>query len=116
MACMNCSTFLYLLFCFIAIKLNAQAFEFTFGTANNRKGFTNVKAVDAYTRGKGYGFEFPDQLDFASQYVTSSKPIYFSIELPEGNYNVKVLLGDKNGTSLTTIKAECRRLMLEKVA
>ena len=34
--------------------------------------------------------------------------------MPEGAYNVKVILGDKNGTSTTTIKAECRRLMVEK--
>ncbi|RYZ28446.1 MAG: rhamnogalacturonan acetylesterase, partial [Chitinophagaceae bacterium] len=40
---------------------------------------------------------------------------YFSVKLPEGNYNVKVLLGDKTGTSVTTIKAECRRLMTEKI-
>ncbi|HEY7160732.1 MAG TPA: rhamnogalacturonan acetylesterase, partial [Acidobacteriota bacterium] len=32
-----------------------------------------------------------------------------------GNYNVTVELGDKHGSSTTTIKAECRRLMVEKV-
>jgi hypothetical protein len=33
--------------------------------------------------------------------------------VPEGNYLVTVTLGDPNGTSTTTIKAELRRLMLE---
>ena len=34
--------------------------------------------------------------------------------MPEGNYNVKVTLGDSKEASVTTIRAECRRLMVEK--
>jgi lysophospholipase L1-like esterase len=95
--------------------LNAQSFRFTFGEANNKNGYTKVKSADVYSPARGYGFEFSDQLNFSGTYVTCSKPFYFSVKLPEGNYNVKVLLGDKNGASITTIKAECRRLMVEKV-
>jgi lysophospholipase L1-like esterase len=96
-------------------ELNAQSFKFAFGEANKKKGFTNVKSTDLYTTDKGFGFEFSEQLNLYSKYITSNKPFYFSVTLPEGNYNVKVLLGDENGTSVTTIKAECRRLMVEKV-
>ena len=38
------------------------------------------------------------------------------VALPEGNYNVTVTLGDQSAATNTTIKAESRRLMLEKVA
>ena len=48
-------------------------------------------------------------------YITSDKPIYFSVLLPEGNYDVKVLLGDKKGISSTIIRAECRRLMSSQI-
>jgi len=45
----------------------------------------------------------------------SDKPFYFSVKLPEGNYRVTVTLGDPCGESVTTIKAELRRLMLEQI-
>ncbi len=53
----------------------------------------------------------PDQKGFA----TSSAPFYFSVALPEGNYRVTVTLGDSTGESTTTVKAEVRRLELERV-
>ncbi len=40
----------------------------------------------------------------------------FSVKLPEGNYRVTVTLGDPKRASVTTIKAESRRLMLNAVA
>jgi lysophospholipase L1-like esterase len=48
-------------------------------------------------------------------FCTSDKPFFFSVALPEGNYNVTVTLGDAAGASTTTIKAELRRLLLEEV-
>jgi lysophospholipase L1-like esterase len=88
-----------------------------------QKGYTQVLPSTVYNAQTSYGFDFgstvtsrnyggPDALK--SDYITSDKPFYFSVKLPEGNYNVKVILGDKEGESETTIKAECRRLMVEK--
>ena len=45
---------------------------------------------------------------------TSDQPFYFSIPVPEGNYRVTVVLGGKDA-SVTTVRAEARRLMLEKI-
>ena len=45
-----------------------------------------------------------------------STPARFVVDLPEGNYRVTVTLGDSGGESLTTVKAESRRLVLEHVA
>jgi lysophospholipase L1-like esterase len=43
-------------------------------------------------------------------------PFYFSVRIPEeGNYRVTVTLGEREAASVTTIKAELRRLMVEKV-
>jgi lysophospholipase L1-like esterase len=46
----------------------------------------------------------------------TGKPFYFSVDLPEGNYDVRVTLGDDQAPATTTVKAELRRLMLENVA
>ncbi|MEO6328286.1 MAG: SGNH/GDSL hydrolase family protein [Ginsengibacter sp.] len=102
----------------------AQSFKFDFGPGKVQKGYINVLPETAYTAENGYGFEFSSNLIGTSykgkdalrdDYITCNKPFYFSVKLPEGNYNVKVILGDKKGTSATTIKAECRRLMVEKI-
>src|ERR1035441_8781038 len=54
----------------------------------------------------GYGFEEPAR----------QPPFYFSVRVPEeGNYKVTATLGDPANDSVTTIKAELRRLMLERV-
>ena len=45
----------------------------------------------------------------------SEQPFYVSADVAEGNYNVTVKLGARNGTSSNTVKAEGRRLMIEKV-
>ena len=44
----------------------------------------------------------------------TDKPFYFSIPLPEGNYRVTLALGGKEA-SVVTVRAEARRLMLEKL-
>ena len=45
---------------------------------------------------------------------SSDKPFFFSIPVPEGNYRVTIRLGGTQA-SLTTVRAEARRLMLEKI-
>lgn len=40
---------------------------------------------------------------------------YYSVALPEGNYRVTAILGGTDKESITTIKAEDRRLMLDEV-
>jgi lysophospholipase L1-like esterase len=68
-----------------------------------------------YSDERGYGFEPGSTMTSGKGFVTSDQPFYFSAALPEGNYRVTVTLGDPDGESNTTIKAELRRLMVEKV-
>ncbi len=102
----------------------ATAWKFDFGPGLVAPGYQRVMPQNAYSRDAGYGFEPGAQITCVNRnsndalrgdFCTSDEPFYFSVALPEGNYNVTVTLGDADGESVTTIKAELRRLMLEKV-
>lgn len=90
-------------------------YQFQFGTGRIAPGFLPVPPMTTFTPARGYGFEPGSMLIGGPGFVTSDRPFLFSVALPEGNYNITVILGDANGPSTTTIKAESRRLMLEKV-
>ncbi len=51
----------------------------------------------------------------AQQAGEKSEPFYLSIPVPEGNYRINVTLGGKQA-SVVTVRAEARRLMLEKLS
>jgi lysophospholipase L1-like esterase len=89
-----------------AIASAADAHKFAFGAARAAAGYTAVAPDMTYASGRGYGFESAP---------VQGKPFFFTVDLPEGNYNVTVTLGDANAASDTTVKAEMRRLMLENV-
>lgn len=91
--------------------------RFDFGDRAATPGSIVVKSSDLYDPAKGYGFEPGRPITSPAQggFVTGQGGFYFSAELPEGNYEVAVKLGDPKGDSDTTIKAECRRLMLEDI-
>lgn len=100
------------------------AFKFDFGPGKVAEGFTAVSAEMLYSVERGYGFEPGAALNgidrsgedpVRSDFFTSDKPFLFSVKVPEGNYRVTVTLGDSGGPSVTTIKAETRRLMVEKM-
>jgi len=101
------------------------SFKFDFGTGKPASGYTKVGPTDVYSKDKGYGFDFGTTATatdrggkdlLKADFVSSDKPFYFSVKVPEGNYLVTLTLGDAKGTSLNTVKAESRRLMLENAA
>lgn len=100
------------------------AWRFDLGAGPVAAGYTAVGASDGYTEQTGYGFEPGAVLravernsrdPLRGDFITSHGPFFFSVKLPEGNYNVAVTLGDADSTSVTTIRAECRRLMIPLV-
>jgi len=108
---------------------NAQqtSFKFDFGAGTVAKGYTQILPADTFSKDKGYGFDFGTAIVLGaidnkgkdaikSNGLSSTKPFYFSIKVPEGNYEVTVTLGNAKANTNTTIKAESRRLMLENVA
>ncbi len=99
-------------------------FKFEFGSGKVRSGYTAVTPATNYTKTLGYGFDFGSTVQtvdrggkdpLKASLITSDKPFYFSIDVPEGNYKVTVTLGDAKERTVTTVRAESRRLMLEKV-
>ena len=93
----------------------ATDFKFQFGAANAMPGYTLVPPSQIYSKEIGYGFEPGATLTAVANAVTSAQPFLFSVAVPEGNYRVTVTLGDPTADAITTVKAESRRLMLERV-
>jgi lysophospholipase L1-like esterase len=61
------------------------------------------------------GWDLHSVATVAKGVCTSAAAFYFSIPVPEGSYRVTVLLGGDEA-SVTTVRAEARRLMLEKIS
>jgi len=107
--------------------LSAQqisSYKFSFGPAKEAPGYIKVDASRKYTPENVYGFDFgtiPFAIDrggkkpLTSGFITGDKPVYFSVSLPEGNYNIKLTVGDMKDASLTTVRVESRRLLFEKI-
>ena len=98
------------------------SFKFDFGSGKTALGYTAVSAASIYSDEAGFGFEKGATVTdvkrsgkdaLSDAFVTSTKPFYFSVKVPEGNYNVKITLGDKEGTSDAAIRAECRRMITD---
>ena len=60
------------------------------------------------------GFDLKTAPAIANGICSSDKPYFFSISVPEGNYRITLALGGK-AASVVTVRAEARRLMLEKI-
>ncbi|MBV9125730.1 MAG: rhamnogalacturonan acetylesterase [Planctomycetes bacterium] len=105
-------------------KAADRTLRFDFGPGPVESGYTQILATTLFTRDLGYGFEKGAKVTGVDRgdadalrrdFCTSNQPFFFSVAVPEGNYNVTVILGDRMKESTTTVKAELRRLMLEKV-
>jgi lysophospholipase L1-like esterase len=99
-------------------------YKFSFGPVKDVSGYIKVDPSQKYTPEAGYGFDFgtiPFAVDrkgknpVTSGFCTSDKPFFFSVSLPEGNYDIKVITGDLKEASLTTVRVESRRLLFEKI-
>ena len=98
---------------------NAQAWRLAFGGGQPAPGYTSVDADMEYDAKRGFGFEkgaVVRGVRAPVSHITADRPFFFSVDLPEGNYNVTITFGGGDGASLTTVKSELRRLMVENVA
>lgn len=73
----------------------------------------------SYSAERGFGFEGSAPIRASGggdrMSLTSDEPFFFHIDLPEGNYRVRALLGGLSDASETTVKAESRRYMARNV-
>ncbi|MFA6873368.1 MAG: rhamnogalacturonan acetylesterase, partial [Bacteroidaceae bacterium] len=67
----------------------------------------HINAKDHYTKEKGYGY------DLIPNTSNTGKPFYFSVNIPDGDYKVTVVLGSKDQIGETSVRAESRRLFIE---
>jgi lysophospholipase L1-like esterase len=93
----------------------ATSFAFDFSAGAAKPGYVSVWHDTAYTQELGYGFDLGTAPVAFLGGVTSATPFFFSVGVPEGNYSVTIKFGDPSLACVTTVKAESRRLMLEKV-
>jgi lysophospholipase L1-like esterase len=121
------STFVSALAFCVAIHAQPNTFKFDFGNGKAETGYTKVTADMVYSKEKGYGFDFQTEGNvknfkskgkdaLTSDCVMSDKPFYFSVYLPEGNYNIKIIFGNAKDSALTTMRLESRRLLVERLA
>jgi len=110
---------------FLGSFLFAQqpTFKFDFGTDRTENGFIPITSNSKFDKKIGYGFMDISGLKsvdnggnaLTGDFITSEKPFYFSVAIPEGNYNITLNLGDTKGSSETTVRVENRRLMLNDI-
>ena len=97
--------------------------RYSFGPGPVPAGYEQVLPGTTYSDARGYGFEPGSTVEAVDRgggdplrghFCTGARPFFFSAAEPEGNYTVTVLLGDLQGASTTTVKAEVRRLEVEE--
>jgi len=99
-------------------------YKFDFGSGPVESSYTPVLPGTAYNASRGYGFASTTGLTASDRgapdtlrrdFITSSSRFTFNVDVPNGNYNVTVTMGDHIATSATTIKAGYGRIVVDKL-
>jgi lysophospholipase L1-like esterase len=92
-------------------QLNPNLMKYACGPANRM--FATLSPASRFTDTTA-GFDLLPSPAVEGKACTSDKPFFFSVPIPEGNYRITVVLGGPQA-AVTTVRAEGRRLMLEKI-
>src|SRR5688500_13044244 len=90
-----------------AAAARAAELKFDFGPGEAQPGHTRVTPQTTHDARRGFGF-----LEAAA---APGRPSVRAEDVEEGNYEVTVRFGDPASATATTIKAESRRQMVERV-
>ncbi|MBQ8674582.1 MAG: rhamnogalacturonan acetylesterase [Bacteroides sp.] len=91
---------------------SAQEYKFDFTTGKKvKEGYTKVTPDTRFNEETGYGYDL-----IASPDGKTVTPFFFSVCLPDGNYHVTAVVGNKKKAGNTTLRGESRRLFHESVA
>lgn len=95
----------------VALGAEAQSFKFDFTIGKKvKEGYTKITPADRYSDEKGYGYDL-----IASPEEKSTAPFFFSVSVPDGNYLVTAVVGNKRVAGITTVRGESRRLFFENI-
>src|SRR5579859_4115365 len=103
-----------MLWAMVAAAPQPQHWKLTCGAAAHH-GLQSLQGT-RYGPGQPFGFDLADAPPVRDGACTSGSAFFVSASEPDGDYRVTVILGDKAASSVTTVKAEARRLMLWDVA
>lgn len=98
-----------------AFAAQSSAFHLTCAD-HPRKGEQALATARFDESKQNFGFDVIASPQVSGGACQSEKPFFISVAEPDGDYRVTVVLGNKTTASVTTIKAEVRRLMLEQVS
>jgi len=101
----------FLLLVLAACATSAQAQQYV--CAQAKQGAVRLTAASRYSA-SAPGFDLNTAPEVDGRSCFSDKPFFFSAAVPEGSYRIKVVLGSGRA-STTSVWAEARRLVLEKV-
>ena len=83
----------------------------TYGQTDNVYDFDLTQDQPAYTDSIGYGYDRGTVAVSRKQ----TAPAFFSVKVPEGDYKVTVTLGSKKYAGVTALRAETRRMVVERL-
>jgi len=93
-------------------SLALRGMRFNFGQRARRE-FIQLVPNTVYDSARGYGFMQAPTLQQDRSSVCADAPFFFSVDVPEGNYDVTLRLGDERNDSVIAVKAEARRLLIK---
>lgn len=105
--------FLLLLCLLTTTAVTAQTYRFDFTSPKDFKlkdGFIRISPEDQYTPEKGYGYDLQPDIK-----PDGTQPFFFSVDVPDGNYLVTAVVGNKRSAGETTLRGESRRLFYENI-
>lgn len=115
---------LFFMLTFYAAVSHAQSYKFDFGSGAAASGYIQVTPQTRYSSTQGYGIDkgtvssvTRDGTDAVlNDYLTTTDEFFFSVAVPQGNYDVTVIFGDATEPTSTTVKAENRRLLFDRIS
>ena len=100
-----------LIFLCTIFSASAQSYKFDFtGNKKVKEGYIKISPTDRYSEEKGYGYDLQPSPD-----GKSNAPFFFSVSVPDGNYHVTAVIGNRKKAGITSVRGESRRLFAEKI-
>ncbi|MDP5030684.1 rhamnogalacturonan acetylesterase [Paraglaciecola sp.] len=109
--------FSFIFMCLFTTSTVAGSRVFDLGSQASDVDATALTQAVKYNQARGFGFDFNTaaQVIVEPHSVGAQQSLYFSVDLPQGHYQVELTLGSDLAASTNTVKAESRRLMLNQI-